>query len=205
MGRHTFSSACLAALAAKFLCCAAPARAIEVRVTAPALERTLARQLFNQAGPDGKLDRHYLRGNADKGCSVYADDPHISFDGDRVVVKLKTHAKLGFGKNCFGISVSTESEVSFIPEAEGESVGFRDARIDHLSDNKEQNVLLEPFLSKKLPQEMKVNAADLMRKLLVKAPDQTGYVLTLEMLKIHSMTVDGQILVVDLDANFKVE
>jgi hypothetical protein len=52
---------------------------------------------------------------------------------------------------------------------------------------------------------MKVNAADLMRKLLVKAPDQTGYVLTLEMLKIHSMTVDGQILVVDLDANFKVE
>jgi hypothetical protein len=151
------------------------------------------------------LDRHYLKGNAEKGCSVYVDDPHINFVDDRVVVKVKTHAKLGFGRNCFGISVSTESEVSFIPEAEGESVGFRDARIDHLSDNKELNALLEPFLSKKLPQEMKVNAADMMRKLLVKAPDSTGYVLTLEMLKIHSMLVDGQDLVVDLDANFRVE
>ena len=96
-----------------------------------------------------------------KGCVVYADDPHVTFKDDRVVVSVKTHAKLGIGKSCFGISVSTTSEVSFIPEAEGEVVGFRDARIDHLSDNKELNLLLEPFLSKKLPQEMKINAADL--------------------------------------------
>jgi hypothetical protein len=182
-----------------------PARAIEVRVTAPALERTLQHQLFNQPGPDGKLDRHYLKGSATKGCSVYVDDPRVTFNDDRVVVSVKTHAKLGFGKACFGISISTESEVSFIPEAEGESVGFRDAHIDHLSDNKELSLLLEPFLSKKLPQEMKVNAADMMRKLLVKAPDSTGYVLTLTMLKIHSMLIDGQDLVVDLDANFRVE
>jgi hypothetical protein len=184
---------------------AASADAMEVRVSAPALERTLKRQLFNQAGPDGKTDRHYLRGSATKGCSVYADDPHVVFKDDRVVVSVKTHAKLGFGKNCFGISISTTSEVSFIPEAEGESVGFRDARIDHLSDNKELNLLLEPFLSKKLPQEMKVNAADLMRTLLVKAPDSTGYTLTLTSLKLHSMQVDGQDLVVDLDVNIKVD
>ena len=182
-----------------------PARAIEVRVSAPALERTLQRQLFNQPGQDGKLDRHYLRGSADKGCSVYADSPHVTFEDDRVVVTVKTHAHLGFGKNCFGISVSTTSEVSFIPEAEGESVGFRDARIDHLSDNKELNLLLEPFLSKKLPQEMKINAADLMRTLLVKAPDSTGYTLTLTSLKLHSMQVDGAVLAVDLDAEIKVD
>jgi hypothetical protein len=185
--------------------CASSARAIEVRVSAPALERTLKRQLFNDLDPDGKADRHYLRGSATKGCSVYADDPHVVFKDDRVVVTLKTHAKLGFGKNCFGVSVSTESQVSFIPEAEGESVGFRDARIDHLSDNKELNLLVEPFLSKKLPQQMKVNAAELMRTLLVKAPDSTGYTLTLTMLKLHSMQVDGQVLVVDLDAEIKVE
>jgi hypothetical protein len=112
---------------------------------------------------------------------------------------------LGFGKNCFGVSLSTESQVSFIPEAEGESVGFRDARIDHLSDNRELDALLEPFLSKKLPQQMKVNAADLMRTLLVKAPDSTGYTLTLTMLKLHSMQVDGAVLVVDLDAEIKVD
>ena len=192
-------------VALAFLAFASAAKAIEVRVTAPALERTLQHQLFNQAGPDGKLVRHYLRGSAATGCTVYVDDPQISFRDDRVVVKVKTHAKLGFGKSCFGISVSTESVVSFVPEAEGESVGFRDAKIEHLSDNRELDLLLEPFLSKKLPQEMKVNAADLMRKLLVKSPDSTGYTLTLSMLKLHSMQVDGQELVVDLDANVTVE
>lgn len=187
------------------LVCCASAQAIEVRVTAPALERTLQRQLFNQADADGNLNRHYLKGNATKGCSVYADQPHVTFQDDRVVVSVKTHAKLGIGKACFGISVTAESQVSFVPEAEGESVGFREAHIDHLTKNKELDALLEPFLSKKLPQEMKVNAADLMRKLLVKAPDSTGYTLTLEKLELHSMQVDGDVLVVNLDANFRVE
>ena len=181
------------------------ARAIEVRVTAPALERTLQKQLFNQSGPDGKLDRHYLKGDGVKGCSVYVDDPHVTFVDDRVVVSVKTHAKLGFGHSCFGVGFSTTSQVSFVPEAEGEIVGFRDAHIDHLSDNKELNLLLEPFLSKKLPQEMKVNAATLMRTLLVKAPDSTGYTLTLTRLKLHSMLIDKDDLVVDLDADIKVE
>ncbi len=188
------------------LFCAASAHAIEARVSAPALERTLKKQLFNEAGPDGKVDRHYIKGSLAKGgCYVYVDDPHVTFKDDRVVVTVKTHAKLGVGKACFGISLSTESTVSFIPEAEGESVGFRDARIDRLSDNKELDLLMEPFLSKKLPQEMKVNAAELMRTLLVRAPDSTGYTLTLTSLKLHSMQVDGQVLVVDLDASIKVE
>ena len=180
------------------------ARAIEVRVSAPALERTLKRQLFNEPGPDGTLDRHYMKGSAKTACAVYADDPHVAFKDDRVVVTVKVHAKLGIGKACFGISVSTESQVSFVPDAEGESVGFRDAKIDHLSDNKELDLLLEPFLSKKLPQQMKINAADLMRTLLVKAPDSTGYTLQLTMLKLHSMQVDGNVLDVDLDANIEV-
>ncbi len=174
-------------------------------MSAPALERTLKRQLFNQPGPDSAMERYYLRGSASTGCAVYAEDPHVAFKDDRVVVSIRTHAKLGFGKSCFGISVSTESEVSFIPEAQGESVGFRDARIDKLSENKELNLLLEPFLSKKLPQQMKVNAADMMRTLLVRAPDSTGYTLTLTALKLHSMQVEGADLVVDLDAYIKVD
>ena len=194
-----------------------PAHAVELRVSAPALERTLLRQVFNQAGPRGQNDnRHYLRGDATKGCAVYADSPHVSFrhveptaldpaPDDRVVVSVKTHAKLGFGKSCFGIAVSFESEVSFIPEAEGESVGFRDARIEHLSANREVDALLEPFLSKRMPQEMKVNAASLMRTLLVRAPDSTGYTLTLTSLNIRSMHVEGDVLHVDLDAEIKVD
>ncbi len=193
------------------------AQAIELRISAPALERSLRNQVFNQVGPKDQTDhRRYLRGDATKGCAVYADDPRVTFrhseptatdaaPEDRVVVSIKTHARLGFGKSCFGIGVSFDSEVSFIPEAEGESVGFRDARIEHLSANKEIDLLLEPFLSKRMPQEMKVNAANLMRTLLVRSPDSTGYTLTLTSLNLRAMRVEGDALLVDLDADIKVD
>ena len=89
----------------------------------------LLRQVFNQPGPKDQNDhRHYLRGDATKGCAVYADTPHVRFGHgqptaldptpeDRVFVSLKTHAKLGFGKSCFGLAVTFDSEVSFIPQA----------------------------------------------------------------------------------------
>ena len=196
------------------------ARPVELSISAPALERTLTHQLFNQPGPDGKLTRHYLRGTPTKGCPIYVDDPHITFRNPptpivpdltapaseaRIVVTVHTHAKLGFGRSCFGITVSAESTVSFIPEAEGESIGFRDAHIEKLSNNKELDLLLEPFLSKKLPTEMKVNAANLLRTLLVRAPDSTGYTLTLDSLNLRSMHVESDHLHVDLDANIRVD
>ena len=47
----------------------APCRAVELKVSRDALERTLRQQLFN--GPDG---RYYLKGNQRSACSVYAED-----------------------------------------------------------------------------------------------------------------------------------
>jgi hypothetical protein len=183
------------------------AHAVEVHVTADALERTLKGQLFTVPGPSGRPERYYLKGSSTSACAAYAEDPHVSFRDDRIVVHLKTHSKLGATVHgaCVGITLNAETEVSFVPEAEGESIGFRDAKIDRLSDNKELNFLLEPFLSKKLPAEMKMNAAAVLRTLLVHAPDQTGYKLTLTELKLHSMQVDGQELVADLDAKIRVE
>ena len=184
------------------------ANAIEVRISAPALERTLKNQVFTTPPPSPDLpQRVYLSGKPSSGCAVFADSPQVSFKDDRVVVKVNTHANFGAsvrGK-CLGVWLNTESVVSFIPEAEGESIGFRDARIDQLTESKQLNVLLEPFLAHKLPAQMKVNAATLMRTLLVHAPDSTGYTLTLSSLKLHSMLVERQTLVVDLDANIAVE
>jgi hypothetical protein len=179
-----------------------PARAIEVKVSAEALERTLKAQLFNS--PDA---RHYIRGSETAACSVYADNPRITFKDDRVVVRIHTLSKLGTAVHgaCIGLTLSNEAVVSLIPEAQGESVGFRDARIESLSGNKELDFLLVPFLSRKLPSQMKVNAAALMRTLLIKAPESTGYTLTLKTLKLHSMLVDQNALVVDLDATLDVD
>ena len=178
------------------------AHAIEVKVSAQALERTLRAQLFN--GPNG---RYYMRGNATSPCYVYAEQPKVTFKDDRVWVHVHTRAKLGTALHgaCLGVSLTTDADVSVIPDAEGESVGFRDARIEKLSDSKELNFLLEPFLSHKLPSQMKVNAADLMSKLLTQSVAATGYTLALNSLKLHSMLVDHNALVVDVDADMSVD
>jgi hypothetical protein len=179
-----------------------PADAIEVKVSAAALERTLQAQLFN--GADG---RYYMRGDATTACFVYAEQPKVSFKDDRIVVHVHTRAKLGESVRgtCIGVSLTTDADVSFVPDAEGESVGFRDARVERLSESKELNFLLVPFLSRKLPSQMKVNAADLMRKLLSQSVPATGYMLTLDMLKLHSMVVDHDALVVDVDAGMSIQ
>jgi hypothetical protein len=178
------------------------ASAIEVRVSAQALERTLRAQLFN--GPQG---RYYIRGDANSACYVYAESPHVTFVQDRIVVHVHARAKLGTAVHgtCIGVSLTTNSDVSLIPEAEEESVGFRDARIERLSDSKELNFLLVPFLSHQLPAQMKVNAAVLMRQLLSRSTETTGYALSLGSLKLHSLLVEGDSLVMDADAALKVD
>ena len=178
------------------------ARAIEVRVSAQALERTLRTQLFN--GPQG---RYYIRGNATSPCYVYAESPHVTFVQDRIVVSIHAKAKLGTTVHgtCIGVSLTTNTEVSLIPEAEEESFGFREARIERLSESRELNFLLEPFLSHQLPAQMKVNAAVLMRQLLSHSAETTGYALSLNSLKLHSLFVEGDSLVMDADAALKVD
>lgn len=129
------------------------------------------------------------------------------FKDDRVVVHVHTRAKLGTAMhgNCLGVTLNTDADVSVVPDAEGESIGFRDARVERLSKSRELNFLLVPFLSRKLPSQMKVNAADLMGKLLSQSAATTGYTLTLNSLKLHSMLVEQDALVVDVDAAISVQ
>ncbi|MGF7182104.1 hypothetical protein [Tunturiibacter psychrotolerans] len=175
--------------------------AIEVKVSAQALERTLRAQLFN--GPQG---RYYIRGDATSPCYVYAESPHVTFIQDRIVVHVHAKSKLGTSVHgtCLGVSLTTDTDVSLIPEAEEESIGFRDARIERLSESRELNFILAPFLSHKVPAQMKVNAAVLMRQLLSRSTETTGYALSLDSLKLHSLLVEGESLVMDADANLKV-
>ena len=179
----------------------ANAHAIELRLTATAMERTLQQQLFNT--PDG---RYYLQGDAKTACFVYVDQPSVRFQNDRVVIHVHTHSRLGadvFGR-CMGVSFNTEADVSVIPDAEGETIGFRDARIDRFTGNKELDALMIPFLSRKLPQKLKINAAELLRTALARSRQSTGYDLTLDNLKIHSMLVQDDTLAVDLDGTLRV-
>lgn len=179
-----------------------PCGAVELRVSREALERTLKQQLFS--GTDG---RFYLRGSDRTACSVYADDAKVSFVQDRIVVKVKTRAHMGksMGGSCIGISLAPTAVVSVAPYGEGESIGFRDAQLIKVSDQRELNFLLSPFLSRQVPSSMKVDAADLLRKALEGSTTASGYKVTLEKLKVHSMQIVGDTLVVDVDGDISVK
>jgi hypothetical protein len=183
-------------------CAAARAGAVELTVSRAALERTLKQQLFS--APDG---RYYLKGNAQSGCYTYAQDPQLSFEQDRIVVRIKTVARLGrkMGGACLGISLAVPAEVSLAPDAQGETIGFRNAQVDRVSDQKELNFLLMPFLRHQIPSSMTVNAADLLRKALVGSTATSGYAVSLDRLKIHSVVIQGDALVVDADGDLSVK
>ncbi len=180
----------------------APAFAVELRVSRDALERTLRQQLFS--GPQG---RFYLKGTPQSACSVYADDAKVSLVKDRIVVKVKTRARMGksVGGACIGISLSPVAEVSMAPYGEGETIGFRDAQLLKVSDQRELNFLLTPFLSRQVPSSMKVDAAELLRTALEGSTATSGYKVTLDRLKVHSMQIVGETLIVDVDGDISVK
>ena len=180
----------------------ASAHAVELKVSRGAIDRTLKQQLFG--GPDG---RFYLKGDAKSPCYAYVDDPQVVFTNDRILVQLKTHAKLGkaFGNSCFGITLHLPTVVSLAPDAQGEVVGFRDAKLDKVTDQKELNFILAPFLSRQVPSSMRVNAADLMRKALAGSTASSGYKVSLDRLKIQNIHIESDNLIVDGDGDISVQ
>jgi hypothetical protein len=175
---------------------------VELTIGRQALERTLKQQLFG--GPDG---RYYLKGDARSPCSISTEDPHLSFERDRIVVRVKTRARLGkpVGGACIGLSLTLPAQVSLTPDAEGETIGFRDAQLDKVSEQPEINFVLAPFLRHQVPSSMRVNAADLLRRALAGSTASSGYKVSLNRLKIHSVQIDGDKLVVDADGDLGVE
>ena len=197
-GRIRRALACGLAVAA---CGIGQCRGVELRVSRDALQRTLLQQLFG--GPGGV---YYLKGNPKSACFVTAENPQLSFDQERIVVRVKTRARIGraMGRACLGVTLVFPAEVSLEPDAEGETIGFRDARVDKVSDQKELNFVLMPFLSHQIPSSLKLNAADLLRKALAGSTAASGYKVTLDRLKIHSMQIEGDTLVVDVDGDIGV-
>jgi hypothetical protein len=174
-------------------------RGVELTVSRDALERTLKQELFS--GPDG---RYYLKGNEHSACFISTEDPQLRFEQDRIVVRVKTRARLGVGGACL-LTVTLPAEVSMEPEAEGETIGFKDASLDKVSDRKEINFVLAPFLRGQVPKSMKVNAADLLRAALAGSTASSGYKVSLGRLKILSIQIVGDKLVVEADGDLSVE
>lgn len=184
------------------LCCAPVCQAGEFKVSSGPLERTLKARLFSTAD-----QRYYLRGDAHSACYLYVEDPHLYFAGDRILVRVHTSGKYGrqLGGRCIGFPVSMNTVITLAPSAEGETIGVTDARVDRLSDSAELNFILSPFLSHKLPSIIKINAATVLREILTKSTETSGYPLTLERLDIRQVHVINQLLVVDYDSDMRID
>jgi hypothetical protein len=184
------------------LCCASVCEAGQFKVSSGALERTLKARLFSTAD-----QRYYLRGDAHSACNLYTEDPHLSFSGERILVRVHTGGKYGrvIAGHCVGFPVSMNTVISLAPSAEGETIGVTDARLDRLSDSAELNFILSPFLSRKVPASIKINAAAVLREILTKSTETSGFPLTLERLDIRQVHATEKYLVVDYDSDMRIE
>ena len=108
--------------------------AVELRVSRDTLECTLRHQLFR--GPTG---RYCLKESPQSPRSVYAEDAKVSFVQGRVLLRLRTRARMGksMGGSCLGISLAPAAEVSVAPYGKGETIGFRDAQLVKVGDQRE--------------------------------------------------------------------
>lgn len=199
---HSFRVLLAGLLAGAAALVSLPAHAVELRVARGAVDRTLRQQLFS--GPNG---RFYVKGDASSPCFTYVDQPQVLFQQNRILVSLRAHAKLGkqFGSKCLGIPIDLPVVVSLAPDAEGETLGFFDARLDKISDQKELNFILQPFLAHVVPASMKINAADLMRKALADSTAKSGYKVTLDRLRLTAIHLSDDNLVLDGDGDISVQ
>jgi len=111
----------------------------------------------------------------------------------------------GLSFTLWGKPHSMNTVISLAPSVEGETVGVTDARMDRLSDSSEVNFILSPFLSHKLPNNIKINAATMLREILTKSTETSGYPLTLERLDIRQVRVGEKFLVVNYDSDMRIE
>jgi len=91
------------------------------------------------------------------------------------------------------------------PFGDGEDIGFRNPDVVKVSDQRELNFVLAPFLSRQVHKSTKVSAAELLRKALIGSTANSGYALMLDQLKIRSVAMHGDDLVVGANGDIGVK
>jgi hypothetical protein len=189
-------------LLALLLTFAPPARAVDIQISAAALQSTLVRQLFSSA--DG---RYYLRGNATQPCSISVENPQITLANGRLLVHIHLLAHVGHptGSSCFGITLSEDADVSMLPVPEGPCIRFTDVRVERLNGSNQFDFLLNPFVRHTVPQSLTLNAADLLAKLVSRSRETTGYAMAVSGVQVHAIQVQSNAVVLTLDGTLSVD
>jgi len=94
---------------------------------------------------------------------------------------------------------------SSAPGAGGETIVFRDERLDHLTDNKEIDFVLSPFPLRQVPLSRKMKSAGLSRKAQAASSAISGCKIAHDRLKVHSIVIQVGALGLDVDGDLSMD
>ena len=146
------------ALCACLLAGAGGARAAEIILELPAMDKLVAQALFTNGG------RYDLM----KGpCFAYLAQPSVAVQNGRVRIRSHLTSRLGVvaAGSCVGVSFASWTEVSGKPVSRGGSVVLGDIRIDKV-DDPNVRLLLESGLVPALPRVIELDVLKAVRGML---------------------------------------
>ncbi|WP_431258425.1 hypothetical protein ACQ86G_28600 [Roseateles chitinivorans] len=121
-------------LAAALLGLPGMGRCAEIVLEQSAVQSLLIEGLFKEEG------RLYLQKGA---CYAYLEDPKVSLQNGRVVIRVHLSSKLGVpsGRDCLGVALASGATVSAAPVAQGHVVRLTEIRVDEVEDPNTRNLL----------------------------------------------------------------
>lgn len=174
---------------------AAPAWGVDLEIRFGALERLIGEQMFTADG------RKYVRGAKERKCNyAFLEKPKLSAAGDRLQLKVNFSGKTAldmFGR-CVGVGDSFELTLTAKPVANSGSIAFQDFNVSTPRDSfyiRRVRSALVQTLSK----DFRIDVMQHARK-LIEAPHAVGaYQQEIKDLKMHSVRVAPDALVLGVD------
>ena len=129
---------------------------------------------------------------------MYADDAKVTFVQDWIVVKVKTQARVGTSVGVAGveISLSPTAEVSMVPFGERESIGFPSPTGERAA---EVELSADTVSERAGALKHQVGCSRFAAQGAGGLWATSGFKVVLERLKVHSIEIQGDVLVVDPD------
>lgn len=185
--KHVLSAGTVAAALLAFL--PLTARSAEIVLEQSAVQSLVAEGLFKDNG------RLYLQKGV---CFAYLDDPKVSLQGGRVIIRAHLSSRLGVasGKECVGVSLNSGATMSAVPAAQGQVVRLTDIRVDEVEDANTRN-LLNLGLAPTLPGAVEINVKKAVEDMLKSTNSRLQA--EVQMLRIDAVQVTDSRLSISFD------
>jgi hypothetical protein len=175
--------------------CAPRARAVELRLRFGALERMLSEQLFTEEG------KRYVGPKRTKCNFAYLQKPRVQGEGGRIRILAQFTGRTAldvFGR-CVGLGDEFDLVIVARPEYRSDGIGFADVTVKPLSKNGYYIRRVCTAMAATLARDFKYPLAAEARRILEDASATPRYPREMRNLKVNSIGVTGEELVLDLN------